>query len=518
MVPERHGCVRDTALIFTLFFVAAASPPPDVNEVHYLSMARHHWDPTWCPGDAFLDSTAAHGAFYSLFGWLTRWLSLTATAWLGRILTWLALAWAWQRLSRALRWRTLETVAAAALFVTLQRWGQMAGEWILGGFEAKGLAYALVILALESLVRARWNRVWVLLGLAAAFHVLVGGWAMVAAVLAYAWSRSERPNVASMLPALACSFLLSLLGLLPALWLNWQVDAETVRQANRIYVFERLPHHLLLHRFSPYLIARHAVLLAATVWLVRSRSWNDSQQRLMRLVFGAVAIACGGLLLELVTIRHPDWAASLLRFYWFRLSDVMLPLGATVVAVVFLREEMQSRPRVALGLTSLAVVLVAVDFGQLVWHRYRDPRPRAVAQSMPTDESLARRRHRYQEWQRVCAWIAENTQPDAVLLTPRYQQSLRWYAERAEVVNWKDVPQDARGIVEWWRRMTDIYPRSLVWQGLVGHGESGLQDLARRYDFDHVLLDRTRSKMPLGFPRLFPPPGEDCLYEVYLVP
>src|SRR5690606_9107651 len=81
-------------LIFGLFFVSAADPVPGVNESHYLTRLRHAIDPTYCAGDLFLESQDAHVTFVWAFGWLTSFLSLEAVAWGGRIVTWLALAWA----------------------------------------------------------------------------------------------------------------------------------------------------------------------------------------------------------------------------------------------------------------------------------------------------------------------------------------------------------------------------------------------------------------------------------------
>ncbi len=63
----------------------------------------------------------------------------------------------------------------------------------------------------------------------------------------------------------------------------------------------------------------------------------------------------------------------------------------------------------------------------------------------------------YRDWLAVCAWIREETPEDSLWLTPRYQQTFPWYALRAEVVNWKNVPQDAEKIVEWSQRMRDVY-------------------------------------------------------------
>ena len=52
------------------------------------------------------------------------------------------------------------SVLTAAWFVCLLARFHMAGEWVIGGVEAKGFAYVLVFLGLEALVRKRWNRMW----------------------------------------------------------------------------------------------------------------------------------------------------------------------------------------------------------------------------------------------------------------------------------------------------------------------------------------------------------------------
>jgi hypothetical protein len=60
---------------------------------------------------------------------------------------------------------------------------------------------------------------------------------------------------------------------------------------------------------------------------------------------------------------------------------------------------------------------------------------------------------RLADWRAACAWIRDETPRDALFLTPRTQWSFRWFAQRADYVNWKDCPQDAAGIVEWNNRL-----------------------------------------------------------------
>src|SRR5262245_54650634 len=95
--------VFEAALILLVFFIFAGDMAPHVNEPHYLCRLKHYWNPGWCAGDLFLDSRDAHWFVVFAFGWVTKWLSLAATAWTGRVLVWTLLAVAWQRLS----WRVV---------------------------------------------------------------------------------------------------------------------------------------------------------------------------------------------------------------------------------------------------------------------------------------------------------------------------------------------------------------------------------------------------------------------------
>src|SRR5437773_1766592 len=84
----RGRLIVEVLLIFAVFFLHGAWPVPDVNEPHYLSKAKHYWDSSWCANDFFVNTADAHQVFYWTFGWLTRFLSLDAVAWVGRLFTW----------------------------------------------------------------------------------------------------------------------------------------------------------------------------------------------------------------------------------------------------------------------------------------------------------------------------------------------------------------------------------------------------------------------------------------------
>src|SRR6187399_3307146 len=109
----------EVLLIVLIFFVATGNPVPSVNETHYVARLKHFWNPAWCKGDLFLESTDTQVVFIWLFGWVTRFLSLPATTWVGRVITWAFLACSWQRLSWRLVPRPLAAVLSATLFLSL---------------------------------------------------------------------------------------------------------------------------------------------------------------------------------------------------------------------------------------------------------------------------------------------------------------------------------------------------------------------------------------------------------------
>ncbi len=497
-------------LIFLVFFVHAGWPVPDVNEAHYLGKAKHYWNPDWCAGDFFLESTDAHLVFYWLFGWLTLGLPLPAVAWLGRLVTWALLAWAWRRLSVTLVPQPLVAVLSAGLFVALIDRCNFAGEWVVGGVEAKGFAYVCVLLGLAAMVRGCWNRAWLLLGLASALHVIVGGWSTLLVAFTWILEGRERPKITQMAPGLAGGFALALFGLVPAVWLSWGGDPATVAEANQIYVFRRLPHHL-----APFTLAsnqlvvrwiRYAVLVTTLALMCLATPASSGQRRLRRFVLGAVLVALAGWAISVATHNQPRIAAAILRYYWFRLSDVAVPLGfaQTVALAVAAAAATVPRWRYA-ALLTCALAIVGLHLGAVVRERSIDPFPRSE-----------RKMVKHGEWLDVCRWVKENVPEGKRCLTPRLAHTFKWRSGRPEVANYKDIPQDAVSIVEWWRRMRVVYGYldggGRAWGGpLARRSEEDLTAVARDFHAEYLV---TRRWPKLRLEKLY----RNGRYAVYRLP
>lgn len=503
----RWWTVLELLLVFGVFALHGSWPVPDVNETHYLTKSKNYWDPTWCANDFFLQTSDAHLVFYWTVGWLTKFVSLPELAWAMRIFTWMLLAWSFRRLSWAVvPWRWMAPLGAV-LFVCLTESAHMAGEWIIGGVEAKCFAYVFVLLGLEALVVGRWLWVPILLGLAAMFHVLVGGWAMVCAGVVWLASARERPPLVKLAPSLIVGLLLSLPALVPALQLTGGAPADVVAEANRIYVVERLPHHLQLDKFNVGFVARHVLL--ATMWLLLCTITpaTPGERRLRWFVVGALGLATIGFLLVLIARVQPGAVNGLLRYYWFRTSDIVTPLGVVMTGLSYLVWLRQTRPPLAKMWFAALVLVAVVDLAGQANLLRTATGPRA-------DKNMA-----YANWRDVCAWVSEHTPADAVFITPRLSGTFKWYTDRGEVVTWKDVPQDATAIVAWWKRMRDVFERpnprpGRMWRESNGdHGAEGLARLAREYGAQYAIVELLpeSARLPLT------PEYENGSYAVYRI-
>lgn len=496
----RWRAIVETLLIFGVFSLHGAWPVPDVNEPYYLSKAKHYWNPTWCQPDLFLQTPDAHQTFYFSFGWVTRFLSLDATAWVGRLLTWALLAWAWRRLSWAVAPVNWLAVLSAALFITLNENAHMADEWVVGGVEAKGFAYVLVLLGFERVVRGQWNWAWLLLGAASLVHVVVGGWATVAAAIAWLTAGGgQRTSLVRMLPFLLGGLLLALPGLYFGWQLNRGVAPSVAAEANQIYVYQRLYHHLAADRIQTGFPSRHMLLWGLWFLLVTITPCDALGRRLRWLVNAGIVLSLAGFGLVLLSRWAPDAAAALLRFYWFRLSDVVVPLGVSLVGMQCLLGAMRLRPRAGRCWLAGLIVAVGFDLAAQVAHLPLNSVISSLSVAIPrSDKNMP-----FDDWREVCRWAAANTPADALFITPRMSSTFRWYAGRGEVATWKDIPQDAAGIVAWWRRLADLYSvggqyppaRWFDYLGLAGPQRLG--DLAHKYGAKYAVVQLSPDVPPL---------------------
>ena len=111
----------------------------------------------------------------------------------------------------------------------------------------------------------------------------------------------------------------------------------------------------------------------------------------------------------------------------------------------------------------------------------------------------------YSDWLEVCHWVdaSQEIPPDARFLIPRAAYTFKWYAQRGEVVNWKETPQDAASLVGWWQRINDIYatgnppPQDRFYGSMAEAGAKRLKQLAAKYEADYLVTQVCDPLLPL---------------------
>ena len=517
-VPRKFAAIAwiEVALIVICFTAIAGQATPNVNESHYLTKAKHFWNPGYCPGDIFLSSSFSHLAFYVTTGWLTLFVSLSSYAWIGRILSWTLIAIGWRRVCQQLFRVRLMSVLTAVFFVILNQRFHLAGEWVVGGFEAKGIAYGCVLLAISFLLQQRWHWVWPLLGTASMYHVLIGGWATIAAGVCFAsalgLSSEHQPRKVDVVlkqlrrqaVPLLIGFLIALIGILPPLLTS--ASPELQQRANAIYVSQRISHHLNFASFPVAHVSRFMIMVFVwfyfSGWIINAARGTRLQPRLKLLRLFAAAtlgISFAGLVLSGMAEKGGEEATianGFLRFYLFRLSDFAVPAALALVSGHIIAKWVNNRSdfphQVCASIFIGCIIVAGVALAQ---ENHTDGRPSADARSLPNfPEDKTRTDDVFKNWKRICRWVAENTSKDAIFITPAQQQTFKWYAGRAEVCCWKDVPQDPSAMVQWKSRIDQLtVPQRTSDLGIFTYSDEQLRFFAQKYGATHLIVMQSES-------------------------
>ena len=498
---ERRAWLAAVMAVACLFgtYGFVRSPVPGVNEPHYLSKARHTWDPEWCGRDLFLNSANAHAVFLWIFGAPAAVLPLETVAVAGRVIAWLCLAVGWCRLGSVLLRDPLASVAAAGIFLALSAGGSLSGEWIIGGVEAKCFAWAALWLAMADLLEGRNVRAALWAGFSVSWHPVVGMWGSLACLGAglclksrvarrvseeeprdsLAYASGDNPRVTTSISekwSYGVWLLAALPGLVPGILMLGTADPELSAEASRIQVTIRLGHHLDPQQFhaSSWILTGVELLglvIAVSGLLRRSdsawRSFTGILGVALVIALVGVAIGCG-----------PRWY-GLMKFYPFRLFDGLLPLavGFALVAVAQSIAAWSLRRTVMAGALAFVAALLLPS---------QDRRPPAF-----TDAELG-------DWKALCRWISQATPRDSLFVTPRYSYAFKWYGDRAEYVSNKDMPQDAASLVEWQRRREWISAfRARAWSS--GYARPFLDELHETTGAEFLVAAKNvvRSRKPV---------------------
>jgi hypothetical protein len=421
------------AILFAYVLVLnrEGSSVPSNNEYVYLLQLAKLWNPDLLSNDwTFSGPLFTHFVFNFIFGSLTLLFSLEVVGWIGRILSWSLILVALLQFGKQFR-IPLWMITVSILLWLFYRQSIVGGEWILGTFEAKCIAYALLFFSLNGFIRQ--GLIWpsILLGLAFSFHPLVGLWGALA--VGFSLIVLRYPIVA-LIKSGCYTALFALPGLIPLLATSFEGGRES-SEAWRFIALVVIPYHL-----DPFYFGGSGKLLLLAILMCFN--WfqfkSDSESHALRLLISFQAFL--GLFFALGFLARFTNNYQLLMFMPCRLFPVLLPLFFFLHLMSALHH---------CGSIKAGKGLVMVGF--LAFASFGNPVQLFVDRVV----------YHYEQWTRqegdletAFKWIAKNTPANSIVILPPWRSDSFYFSQRAQIANlW--VPRWDR-LTEWRERLESV--------------------------------------------------------------
>jgi hypothetical protein len=521
-----------------------------VNEVDLLPLAKQYADPTWIPGDWYLNQPPGYRLLFQfLFGNLIVIWGFLATSVVGRLMCYGLVASGLVLISRKLElsvpllllavsfflhrdtfdklsqkefliagldagwifillaiglllisrklpfgWQLPLLMLAFGLFLKGEHKPQslVAGEWLVGGLEAKSVAYGLILLAIGLMLSGSYRWMALMLGLATSFHVLVGGYTFLAVL---GWMLLRRKTRLPSIQQLGLMFLIYLVAssfaIQSVLEQLFSSTATGSLAPSYIYVFLRLPHHLnpLVWSSNWWVnLVLYLSILVLSVGVIRvNRSGEDASESYAARIglFEFTVICLIPFILGLIVAPF-DARGSFLQYYPFRLGDVMLPLN-TCLLLACAFEQTFTSTRVKKGLLLVCILLLSGLCALKVVHFQK--------QVLALGEFPSKQQEVTPAWKNLCNWVRENTPNDALVVSPPAEfANFTWLADRPTVAKFKLLPQNKAGILAWYERLSDLNGNVFPLPTSFDRSFNAFKDIGWRLDDSYYHLTTARAK------------------------
>jgi len=406
------------------------------NEVDVLPVALQFTNPDWLGVDWYLNlRTSYRGLFNAIIGPFVSALGFKGAAIAGRLVVHTLFASAVFTFLRAFRIRF--SVGILFLFLFLNNQSIVALERMTGGFETKTLAWPFVLFSLVAIVRRRWLAAFAAAGAALSFHVLVGLYAIGCTAAGLLLNRKTK------LLALR-DFRHAWAFCLTGAWGIFAVVQHLMAGGGSeegwgTYVTFRVPHHVLPEVWSGGLWILKLAVGALIVMVTYRKARCPQIKFLAGYAIAGVGLFVAGLLIWALNLT------DLLRFYWFRFPDSMLPFSTLMLTAYFLSQRYESVAHLV-GVTRIRWLELGLVAAVAV------PAFVEVASGLPELRPSVR-------WANSSSapmydWISVHTPKDATFLVDPSEETFYVRAERSTFVSYKHSPQSAAEIHEWFTRLT----------------------------------------------------------------
>jgi hypothetical protein len=323
-------------------------------------------------------------------------------------------------------------ITGSILLWLLYRQSIVGGEWVLGTFEAKSIAYGLLFLSLNGFIQEEYALPSILLGLSFSFHPVVGLWGALAVGFSLIVLRYP---IGALIKCGCYTALFALPALIPLLMSPLQSGAESA-EIWRFIALVVIPYH-----FDPFYFgasAKHLLLLAVLLCFNWFHFRSDRNNHALRFLISFQAFL--GLFFVLGFIVRFMENYGFLMLMPCRLFPVLLPLLFFLHLMSALHHccsIKSGRGLVMVGFLALAIFGNPLDlFVERVTKHY----------------SLWTRQE--EDWEKAFKWLAKNTSSNSVVISPPWRAESFYLSQRAQVASWWVPRLDS--LAEWRERLQSV--------------------------------------------------------------
>lgn len=463
--------------------------------------ARSVYNGEWLNNDWYLNLKIPYRFLFSYpVGYFSDKFGFLETIYAGRIISYVFFAISINRLINTIRAPKSFIYYNLALIVFFSFFGlgSGAGEWMVGGLDTKVFAYGFILLSISYFIEKDLKKCLAFSGLALSLHLLIGFYnilSFIPLILIY-HKHSSKPisEIIKLLPFFIIPSSIGLYGIITQLT---PVNDSISNIGWDIYVNIRVPHHTIPSLFSKKTWL-FLILFSITNVLILLNTKIFKLKLISIYALATVTINIVGLIVFFIYGN-----SHLLKYYFFRFSDVMLPLITTISITYYFSEKIKMYSIKTRNIIHSSTIIVVLMFYILsVEQLYSELKSNSNTESYDLD---------------LITWVKNNTDSnDSFIINPNLEMFYINY-ERPIFVSWKHSPQNNNDIIEWYNRLkllnggSDFTTLDNVTYNYPNLSENQILSIQQSYkNIKYIIMPKPKT---LNFPILHQT-SKNTLYEI----
>ena len=426
-----------TAIVFVIIFLTSFKVNISYNEMDVIPYGRAFYNEDWLKNDWYLSLKTPYrflfsypiGFFYDNFGFLK-------TIYVGRIISYILIAISATKLVNTISFNKsfIYYLLALAVFFYYFSLGLGAGEWIVGGLDTKVFAYGFTLLSISYFIKNDIKKWLLFSGLTLSFHILIGFYNLLSFLpLILVLRKNDHTYVNQIIKYLPFFIISGSIGIYGIIDLLINTTNSISNIGWDIYVNIRVPHHTIPSLFSKKIWVFFILFSTTNIYILLKT--NIERLKLLSIyALSTVGISLAGLSVFLFYGN-----SIILRYYFFRFSDVILPLLTIISISYFISEKIKATSDKIKNISYYSTIIaISVFLIFSIKQIYSEVKTISSVELYDLD---------------MIAWVKNNTSTDDIFIVNPNSNMFYINYERPIFVSWKHSPQNNDDIIEWYNRL-----------------------------------------------------------------